>query len=321
MGRSRGHELRNAHLIMSQPRAIVPGATYLLTRRTMRRHMLFRPDATITKLVIYALAAAAGRYGVQVHALCAMSTHLHLVVTDVQGVLPRFLLSFHRLVALGTKVLRAWEGPVWGHEVTSVVRLLTREAVVQKIVYTLANPVAAGLVRHARDWPGAKVLSDELGRGVLRAARPEVYFDPSNPAWPDVAALPITLPPCIEPHEAKAFRRQVAEELALEEAKAHAEAQGRGASILGAGRAVEVSPLERATSVEPLGERNPTFAVGRGDGDAWRAAAGAVRAFRSAYRTALERWRTGVRSVVFPAGTWWMRVLHAVSVCAAAPML
>jgi hypothetical protein len=86
---------------------------------------------------------------------CRRRTHLHLVVTDEQGVLP----SFHRIVALGTKVLRAWEGPVWDHEPTSVVRLTTREAVVQKIAYTLANPVAAGLIRHASEWPGAKVLA------------------------------------------------------------------------------------------------------------------------------------------------------------------
>src|SRR6185503_18929727 len=111
---------------MSQPREIVPGATYLVTRRTLRRHFLFRPDAAITQLLVYALAVSAHRYGVQVHAFCAMSTHLHLVLTDVKGALPLFLQFFHRLVALGTKVLRAWEGPVWDHDATSVVRLLTR---------------------------------------------------------------------------------------------------------------------------------------------------------------------------------------------------
>src|SRR6185436_11619100 len=108
-------------LAMSQPRAIIPGATYLLTRRTLRRHLLFRPDAAITQLIIYTLAVSARRYGIHVHALCAMSTHLHIVVTDVHGLLPRFLQFFHRLVALGTKVLRAWEGPVWDHEATSTV--------------------------------------------------------------------------------------------------------------------------------------------------------------------------------------------------------
>ena len=95
---------------MSQPRTIVPGATYLLTRRVLRRYFLLRPDSAITQLIIYTLTVTARRYGILVHALCVMSTHLHLVVTDTRGELPRFLQQFHRLVALGTKVLRAWEG-------------------------------------------------------------------------------------------------------------------------------------------------------------------------------------------------------------------
>src|SRR6185436_5501836 len=199
---------------MSQPRQIVPGATYLLTRRALRRHMLFRPDAAITQLVLYTLTVSARRYGLHVHALCLMSTHLHLVVTDVDGLLPRFLQFFHRLVALGTKVLRTWEGPVWDHEPTSVVRLLTPEAVVEKIAYVLANPVAAGLVEQAHEWPGAKVLVDELGGGVLRVKRPDVYFDRTNPQWPEEATLELTLPPGVAQDAADGFRQKVGAELA-----------------------------------------------------------------------------------------------------------
>ncbi|NUP88808.1 MAG: transposase, partial [Candidatus Sumerlaeia bacterium] len=66
---------------MSQPREILLGATYLVTRRTLRRYLLFRPDAAITQFLIYALAVSTRRFGLQVHAFCAMSTHLHLVVT------------------------------------------------------------------------------------------------------------------------------------------------------------------------------------------------------------------------------------------------
>jgi REP element-mobilizing transposase RayT len=297
---------------MSQPRAILPGSTYLLTRRVLRRHFLLRPDAAITGLICYALAVSARRSGIQVHALCAMSSHLHLVVTDEKGELPRFLQFFHRIVALGTKVLLAWDGPVWDHEPTSVVRLTTREAVVEKIAYTLANPVAAGLVRHAGEWPGAKVLVDELGVGVLRAARPDVYFNPTNPAWPEEATLDLSLPPGFEAGEAEDFRREVAAELAREEAKAHAELSGK--AVLGAERAASVSPYERATSFEPLRALNPTFAVGRGSKEAWLHAAAAVRAFRAAYRTALAEWCKGMRDVLFPEGTWWMRVFHAVGI-------
>src|SRR5690348_16111570 len=160
---------------MSQPREIAAGATYLITRRVLRRHLLFRPDAAITQLLVYTLAFSTRRFGIKVHALCAMSTHLHVVVTDVNGVLPRFLQFFHRIVALGTKVLRTWEGPVWEPGAVSVVQLHSRAAVVEKIAYVLANPVAAGLVPYAREWPGARVTVDELGRGELRAKRPVAY--------------------------------------------------------------------------------------------------------------------------------------------------
>lgn len=300
--------------VMSQPRVIVPGATYLITRRALRRHLLFRPDATITQLVIYTLIVSARRYGLRVHALCMMSSHLHLVVTDVHGSLPRFLQFFHRLVALGTKVHRAWEGPVWDHEQTSVVRLMTKEVVVEKIAYVLANPVTAGLVKHARDWPGAKVLVDELGRGILHAKRPEIYFDPTNPQWPEEATLALSLPPDVAEEAADDFRSKVGAELDQLEAQAHSVAQKGSSCILGAENAGEVSPYRRATSTEPLRARNPTFAVGRGQREVWQRVAAMVRAFRAAYRNALACWRAGVRSASFPPGTWLMRVLHGVRV-------
>ena len=73
---------------MSHPRQVVPLATYLISRRILRRHFLLRPDAAITGIILYTLAVSSRLFGVEVHAVCAMSTHLHLVVTDVQGVLP-----------------------------------------------------------------------------------------------------------------------------------------------------------------------------------------------------------------------------------------
>jgi hypothetical protein len=80
-----------------------------------------------------------------------MSTHEHLIVTDTKGRLPDFLRRLHRLVSLGTKVLRKWEGPTWDPEPSSVVRLLTEQAIIEKVAYVMANPVQAALVRRARE--------------------------------------------------------------------------------------------------------------------------------------------------------------------------
>lgn len=296
---------------MTQPRSVVPGDTVMITRRTLRRHHLFRPDPAIRRLYLYTLAICARQFGILVHAVTLMSTHEHLIVTDPLGRYPDFLRRLHRLVSLGTKVLRKWEGPTWDPEQSSVVRLLTEQAVLEKLAYVMVNPVKAGLVRHARDWPGITVLPHELGRRRWTLKRPSVYFDAKNSRWPDTADLALTLPPKLQrSYDAQAVRDAVQDQLLRQERLAHREVKKRGWRVLGAERIRRLSPYRRATSFEPLRDRNPTFAVGRGQRKAFFEAVAELRAFRRAYRQALEQWRAGLRSVVFPQGTWCMCRVH-----------
>jgi putative transposase len=287
----------------------------MVTRRTTRRHHLFAPDEAMRALFTFVLAVCAAKYGILVHAVVLMSTHEHLVLTDPRGVLPDFLRELHRLVALGTKVLRKWEGPVWESEKTSVVRLKTPQAIVEKIAYCMANPVAAGLVPRACDWPGLTTMPEQLGRAVLTAARPTFFFDADNAQWPETAELALTLPPSLEGlMSVEEFQRQVAAELERQENEGRQEVAKAGRGFLGVDGCRRTSPYRRARSFEPLRDRNPTFAVGRGNQDAFFAAVEELRVFRAAYREALRLWRQGVRDVAFPPGTWMMKQLHAVVV-------
>jgi REP element-mobilizing transposase RayT len=286
----------------------------MITRRTLRRHHLFRPDSAIRELYLYTLALCARQFGILVHAVTLMSTHEHLIVTDPQGRYPDFLRRLHRLVSLGTKVLRKWEGPTWDHEPSSVVRLLTEQAVVEKLAYVMANPVQAGLVRHARDWPGITVLPHELGRRLWTVKKPEAYFDPKNRQWPDTVELSLTLPQSLQQsYGPQVAREAVGVELERQERLAHQEVKARGWRVLGAQRVRRLSPYRRATSFELLRDRNPTFAVGRGQKKVFLRAVAELCAFRHAYRRALEQWRAGLRSVVFPQGTWCMCRVHGVA--------
>src|SRR5688500_15572527 len=160
---------------MTMPRRVIPGMTVMITRRTLRRTHLLRPDTRMNALFTYLLAVLAERHGVLVHAAVLMSTHEHIVLTDPHGRLPRFLQELHRLLALGVKVLRKWEGAVWDHEKTSVVELCTPAAVVETLAYLMANPVAAGLVERASQWPGVKTLPRDLGQTEWRATRPNAF--------------------------------------------------------------------------------------------------------------------------------------------------
>ncbi|WP_083457416.1 hypothetical protein [Sandaracinus amylolyticus] len=298
---------------MTQPRLIEPGAVYLVTRRTLRRHHLFAPDPRMTRIFRYALAVAAQRTGVRVHACVLMSTHEHLVVSDPEGCLPRFIHHFHRHVALATKVLRKWEGAVWDHEPTSVVELRTPHAVAEKIAYAIANPVAAALVSRAKDWPGVTTRPDEIGTAIWRVERPTEYFGRDDDRWPPHVELRLEMPRAAHDLAMRddEFRELVAHEVATLERAARASVRELGGTFVGRDRCAKLSPFRRARSWEPPRSRNPTFAVGRGHHDARIESEERLRAFRSAYRSALDAWRARRRDVPFPAGTWLMREQHA----------
>ena len=79
--------------LVTQPRQVVPGRCYLITRRVAERRFLLRPDATTKQVVLYCIARAAQRYGVELHALQVLSNHYHLVATDTRGELPDFIVE------------------------------------------------------------------------------------------------------------------------------------------------------------------------------------------------------------------------------------
>ena len=293
---------------VSYPRRVVPGMTVMITRRALRRTHLLRPDGELNNLFVYCLAVFAARYGVAVHGVTVMSNHYHLVVTDTRGVLPDFLRELDRTLALALKVLRKWDGAAWDHEKPSVVELRTEQAVVEELAYVIGNPVAARAVRRAHQWPGLNIRPEQLGRVTWTATRPDYYCRPDNPRWPELATLQLTMP-ALAMADAL-VRTNVERELARIETEAHRAMQAEGRRFLGPEKVLAMSPYDRATSYEPLRSRNPTFAVGRGRREDFFEAVILLRSFRRAYRQALEAWRSGLRHVLFPAGTWHMRNEH-----------
>lgn len=298
---------------MSQPRQILPGRTYLISRRCLCRFYLLRPEFFVNNLFIFLLAVLSVKYGIAIHAFCLLSTHEHLVLTDMLGNLPDFLRDLHRLTALAMKVCRKWEGAFWDSDQTSVVHLKTPEAIAEKIAYVMANPTAVGAVRYAADWPGLVTLPKEIGKGTRTAKRPSVFFDQESEQWPETATLTLQMPPMIEEAYADpvAVIKREYEEL---QRQARQKMADTDRAFLGPDRAMKLSPYQRATSWEELRSLEPTFAVGRCQSAARRLALAALKAFRGAYRAALGLWRSGDRTAVFPAGTWWMATFHGAPV-------
>jgi putative transposase len=266
----------------------------------MGRRFLLRPDDLLNNAFVYCLALAAEKHRVSVHALCAMSNHYHLIVTDTEGVLPNFMAWFNRQLAMCVKRLRCWDEVVWEPNVPySAVELGGLPEVLDKASYVVLNPVSAALVRSPERWPGALSTVERLRLGAMNATRPPVWF--SNDA-PESARLVLSAPPCFaNPSDYfEALNRLLANRASF----LRAELRRKGRSFLGRARLRRTAVAARPTKKkEPLG-RNPVFsALTR---SAWLAAVERLRAFRFAYRTAYCAWRKGDRSVEFPAGTWWV---------------
>jgi REP element-mobilizing transposase RayT len=296
---------------MTAPRQILPGTTYLVTRRCAQRQFLLRPSPVTNGVFLYVLAVAARRFGIQVHAFCVLSNHFHLVVTDPDARLPAFEQYLDSLVARALNAsIGRWES-FWAPASYSAVALASPADVVEKIAYVLANPVAAGLVRSGCDWPGLWSRPEQIGAGWTTVRRPTLFFRAKG-YMPETAELELTPPPGFA--SLAAFQERLGRALAALEERARRELASEGRGFLGVAKVLAQKPWARPGPGEPRRELNPRIA----SRDKWKRIEALLRLtqFLCAYREAWSAMRAGVRDVLFPAGTYGLRVSHGVR-CAA----
>lgn len=249
----------------------------------------------------YVTAVLAKELGIALHATQMLSTHMHEVLTDTLGLLPRFLQKRNRVLAAFIKAHRGWPEEVFARGSPNCVQLYGGAAVLKKIGYTIANCVEAGLVRRPAMWPGVSAVVEERPR-VIRARRPALYFDTERARWPEFAEIVLVMPRVLEREMGGRAPNAVlaAVHAAVIAARQHVAARGgRFADPLSLTR---ISHETRATSDEGVRPRAPSFATGglqhlRGLAVAER------RDFLTRYRLALGRAQRG-RRPTFPEGAW-----------------
>jgi hypothetical protein len=198
----------------------------------------------------------------------------------------------------------------WASSSYSAVALQGRTDIVDKAAYVLANPVASGLVRRGRQWPGIWFAPLRCARHELEFERPAHFFRRSGPrALPDRTSLNMVAPPGFDSVEE--FAREVAIALESRESSAETELRAAGRCVLGVAAVLAQRPFARPRAWEPLGGLNPR--VASKDKKRRTQALADLVEFLHAYRVAFARWRGGALDAVFPQGTYLMRVLHGAS--------
>jgi REP element-mobilizing transposase RayT len=293
---------------MTAPRRVLAGTTYLITRRCTQRQLLLRPSPTTNAIFLYVLAVAARRFGIKVHAFCVLSNHFHAVVSDPDARLPAFEQYLDSLVARAVNAsLGRWES-FWAPSSYSAVALTAPADVFDKMVYVLANPVAAGLVKRGRDWPGLWSAPEAIGGAPLVATRPTVFFRQDG-YLPAKAELELVAPQGFG--SAAELRDRLAAGVAAEEERIGRELASEGRRVLGPARVLAQKPTARPAGGEPRRGLSPRVAAR----DKWKRIEALARLveFLRAYRAAWQARRSGQPRVLFPAGTYLMRIAHDVS--------
>ena len=160
-----------------------------------------------------------------------------------------------------------------------------------------------------------------MGRRIV-AERTGPFFTKLSTA-PKTAGFDVCRPPICEDLSDEELAEFIKGKVKDEEAEVQREMARKGREFMGKTRILKLSPHTQPDSFEPLGKLNPRVAASH----RWRRieAIRALKDFLSEHRRALTEYLDALRvdlerarEVVFPAGTYLMRVRHGVA-CHAPP--
>lgn len=155
-----------------------PGTLVELTVRTIQQRFLLRPGTRLNQLVVGVLARGQAATDMRVHAVVAMSNHLHVLASPEST---KQLADFMRLVNgnLSKEVgrLHDWPGTMFPRRYSSIPVSDESEAQVARLRYLLAHGAKEGLVLSPMDWPG------------VHSSRSTIEGRPMSGIWIDRTAL------------------------------------------------------------------------------------------------------------------------------------
>ena len=298
-------------------RAILPGASYKVTKRCFERRVFLAPGHQpdiLRNFIGYCLAYAANRYGIEVHAVVVMSNHYHIDLTDPLAELVPFKQLFNSLVARGINALRGRFDSFWSGDGACDTRRVEGDDSLGDLVYTLTNPVTAGLVKWGSQWPGFTTADWRFGEKYT-FTRPDWFFD-DNGHMPETVELILVRPDVLLGLDDDALHERLAAEVREAERQAQARLRAKGRRFVGVRKLAKQGWRQAPTSFEQRFRVAPRVAAS----SRWLRLAQLQRdrGWERAYAAARELWLAG-ELAEFPSGTYWLRRFAGVAVASGSP--
>jgi len=151
-------------------RVVIPGAAHHVTQRGNRRERVFFGDDDY-RLYLGLISEAAKASGTAVWAYCLMPNHVHFIMVprEEDGLRATFAQA-HRRYTGAIHARERWTGHLWQGRFASTA--MDEAHLYAAIRYVDLNPVRAGLVARAADWPWSSARAHLAGGddGVVAVA-------------------------------------------------------------------------------------------------------------------------------------------------------
>jgi putative transposase len=151
-------------------RLVIPGMPHHVTQRGNRRQQTFFHDEDYAAY-IELMADWCREEGVEIWGYCLMPNHVHLIAVPAteQG-LRRAIGEAHRRYTRRINFREKWRGYLWQGRFASFV--MDEPYLLAAARYVELNPVRAGLVANAAEWPWSSAKSHLSGRddGLVNVA-------------------------------------------------------------------------------------------------------------------------------------------------------
>jgi putative transposase len=255
------------------------------------------------------VAVLATRHAIQLHALCVLSNHLHDVASDRDGRIVEFRRDLDALLARAVNAMHGDFESVWAREPTCRVICVEPDDALDKVAYTMANPVAALLVEHGHSWPGVRCAWPKRPRTIKR---PPGFFRDGDEGgtWPETATLELHRPPGYD-HLSDEELADIRRAIEQREESARRAARVSGQRFLGRRQVLAQPRTAFPSSSETRFGLRPAVAA--------RSMWARIEKLREDrvwlehYEDAKARVRAGEAGVCFPFGTWKLRVYYRVA--------